>query len=237
MKTGTPASSRAPFVRAMFGRIARRYDLMNTLMTGGRHRAWRRLAVRQCRPAGGRALDVCCGTGDFALELARQGASAAVGVDFSREMLALAARKAQVAGLSGRVQWQLADALELPFPDGEFLCATSGFSLRNVDDVGQALREMARVVKPGGRVAVLELTPVRSHLFGPVFRAYFRGLVPLVGGLVAGDRAAYTYLPDSVCTFPTADELAGLMRQAGLAEVRYRLLALGAVALHLGVKL
>jgi demethylmenaquinone methyltransferase/2-methoxy-6-polyprenyl-1,4-benzoquinol methylase len=243
MKTSVRAPSRAPFVRAMFGRIARRYDLMNTLMTGGRHHAWRRLAVRQAclsgrqaQPAGGRALDVCCGTGDFALELARQGASVVVGVDFSREMLALAARKAQMAGLGSRVQWQLADALELPFPDGAFLCATSGFSLRNVDDVGRALREMARVVAPGGRVAVLELTPVRSRLFGPVFRAYFRGLVPLVGGLVVGDRAAYTYLPDSVRAFPIADELADLMRQAGLVEVQYRLLALGTVALHVGVK-
>jgi len=236
MTTPVRTPSRAPFIGAMFGRIAGRYDLMNTLMTGGHHHAWRRLAVRQAGPAGGRALDVCCGTGDFALELARHGASAVVGVDFSREMLTLAARKAQAAGLSGRVQWQLADALELPFPDGVFLCATSGFSLRNVDDVGRALREMARVVRPGGRVAVLELTPVRSRLFGPVFRAYFRGLVPLVGGLVAGDRAAYTYLPDSVRAFPTADELAGLMRQAGLVEVRYRLLALGAAALHVGVK-
>ena len=236
MKTATRSPSRAPFVRAMFGRIAGRYDFMNTLMTVGRHHAWRRLAVRQARPAGGRALDVCCGTGDFALELARQGASAVVGVDFGREMLALAARKAQAAGLSGRVQWQLADALKLPFPDAAFLCATSGFSLRNVDDVGRALREMSRVVVPGGRVAVLELTPVRSRLFGPVFRAYFRGLVPLVGGLVAGDRAAYTYLPNSVRAFPAADELADLMTQAGLVEVRYRLLALGAVALHLGVK-
>ena len=236
MKTPVRTPSRAPFVRAMFGRIARRYDLMNTLMTGGRHHAWRRLAVGKARPAGGRGLDVCCGTGDFVLELARQGASVAVGVDFSREMLALAARKAQAAGMRGRVQWQLADALELPFPDGAFLCVTSGFSLRNVDDVGRALREMARVVAPGGRVAVLELTPVRSRLFGPVFRAYFRGLVPLVGGLVAGDRAAYTYLPDSVRAFPTADELADLMRQAGLVDVQYRLLALGTVALHLGVK-
>lgn len=236
MKTPVRTPSRVPFVRAMFGRIAGRYDLMNTLMTGGRHHAWRRLAVRQAQAAGGRGLDVCCGTGDFALELARQGASIVVGVDFSREMLALAAHKAQAAGLSGRVQCQLADALELPFPDGSFLCATSGFSLRNVDDVGRALREMARVVAPGGRVAVLELTPVRSRLFGPVFRAYFRGLVPLVGGLVAGDRAAYTYLPDSVRAFPTADELAELMRQAGLVDVQYRLLALGTVALHLGVK-
>jgi demethylmenaquinone methyltransferase/2-methoxy-6-polyprenyl-1,4-benzoquinol methylase len=236
MKTNSPAPSRALFVRAMFGRIAGRYDFMNTLMTGGRHHAWRRLAVRQARPAGGPALDVCCGTGDFALELARQGASTVVAVDFSREMMALAARKAQEAGLSGRVQWQLVDALGLPFPDGAFLCATSGFGLRNVDDVGRALREMARVVAPGGRVAVLELTPVRSRLFGPIFRTYFRGVVPLVGGLVAGDRAAYTYLPDSVRAFPTADVLAGLMREAGLVEVQYRLLALGAVALHLGVK-
>ena len=251
METAVRPPTRVPFVRAMFGRIASRYDLMNTLMTGGRHHAWRRLAIRQAclsgppvrqagrqaRPAERRALDLCCGTGDFALELARHGASVVVGVDFSREMLALAARKAQAAGLSGRVQWQLADALELPFPDAAFLCATSGFSLRNVDDVGRALREMARVVAPGGRVAVLELTPVRSRLFGPVFRAYFRGLVPLVGGLVAGDRAAYTYLPDSVRAFPTADELAELMRQAGLRDVQYRLLALGTVALHLGVKL
>ena len=236
METATPGPTRAPFVRAMFARIARRYDLMNAVMTGGRHHAWRRLAVRQARPAGGRALDVCCGTGDFALELARQGAAVVVGVDFGREMLALAAPKAEEAGLRGRVQWQLADALELPFPEGAFVCATSGFSLRNVDDVGRALREMARVVAPGGRVALLELTPVRSRLFGPVFRAYFRGLVPLVGGLVVGDRAAYTYLPESVRAFPTADALAGLMRQAGLVDVRYQLLALGAVALHLGVK-
>lgn len=236
METAAPTPTRAPFVRAMFARIARRYDLMNALITGGRHHAWRRLAVRQARPAGGRALDICCGTGDFALELARQGATVVVGLDFGREMLALAARKAQAARLSGRVQWQLADALQMSFPDGAFLCATSGFSLRNVDDVGRALREMARVVAPGGRVAVLELTPVRSRLFGPAFRAYFRGLVPLVGGLVVGDRAAYTYLPDSVRAFPTADELADLMRQAGLVDVRYRLLALGAVALHLGVK-
>jgi demethylmenaquinone methyltransferase/2-methoxy-6-polyprenyl-1,4-benzoquinol methylase len=243
MKTNAPAPSRAPLVRAMFGRIAGRYDLMNTLMTGGRHHAWRRLAVRQAclsgrqaQPAGGRALDVCCGTGDFALELARQGASTVVAVDFSREMLAPAARKAAAAGLSGRVQWQLADALRLPFPDGAFFCVTSGFGVRNVDDVGRALREMARVVAPGGRVSVLELTPVRSRLVGPVSRAYLRGLVPLVGGLVAGDRAAYTYLPDSVRAFPAADVLARLMREAGLVEVRYRLLALGAVALHLGVK-
>jgi demethylmenaquinone methyltransferase/2-methoxy-6-polyprenyl-1,4-benzoquinol methylase len=236
MKTPVRTPTRAPFIRAMFGRIAGRYDLMNTLMTGGRHHAWRRLAVREARPAGGRAVDVCCGTGDFALELTRQGASAAIGVDFSREMLALAARKAQVAGLAGRVQWQLADAMELPFPNDAFACATSGFSLRNVDDVGRALREMSRVIAPGGRVVVLELTPVRSRLFGPLFRAYFRGLVPLVGGLLAGDRAAYTYLPDSVLAFPTAEALADLMREAGLVDVRYRLLALGTVALHLGVK-
>ena len=236
MKTPVRAPTRVPFIRAMFGRIAGRYDLMNTLMTGGRHRAWRHLAVRQARPAGGRAIDVCCGTGDFALELARQGAVAVVGVDFSREMLTLAARKAQALGLGDRVQWQLADALELPFADGAFVAATSGFSLRNVDDVGRALREMARVVAPGGRVVVLELTPVRSRLFGPLFRAYFRGLVPLVGGLLTGDRAAYTYLPDSVLAFPTAAALADLMREAGLGDVRYRLLALGTVALHLGVK-
>jgi len=142
MKTTTRPPSRAPFVRAMFGRIAGRYDFMNTLMTGGRHHAWRRLAVRRARPAGGRALDVCCGTGDFALELARQGATAVVGVDFSREMLALAARKAQAVGLGDHVQWQLADALELPFPDGAFLSATTGFSLRNVDDVGRAVNPM-----------------------------------------------------------------------------------------------
>ena len=236
MQTSVRAPSRAPSIRAMFGRIAGRYDLMNTVMTGGRHHAWRRLAVRSARPAGGRALDICCGTGDFALELARQGASSVVGVDFGREMLALAARKAQAAGLSDRVQWQLADALTMPFPDNAFVCATSGFSLRNVDDVGRALREMARVVAPGGRVVVLELTPVRSRLVGPVFRAYFRGLMPSVGGLVTGDRAAYTYLPDSVLAFPPADALADLMRNAGLLEVRYRLLALGAVALHVGVK-
>jgi demethylmenaquinone methyltransferase/2-methoxy-6-polyprenyl-1,4-benzoquinol methylase len=224
----------------MFGRIVRRYDLMNRLMTGGRDVAWRRLAVRAAlggrEPGTARALDVATGTGDLALALAAGGASAVVGADFAAPMIAAAAAKGRSHQSSTTVRWLVGDALALPFPDGSFDACTVSFGLRNMADYGAALREMARVLAPGGRLVCLELTPYRVPLLGRLFAWYFGRVVPIVGGLLSGDRDAYRYLPNSVAAFPNATELAALMRGAGLDAVSYRLLGGGTVALHVGTK-
>ena len=223
----------------MFGRIARRYDLLNTVMSGGRHHAWRQLATSMAvEGLTGPALDVATGTGDFALDLARRPeVSAVVGVDFAPQMLQLGRLKAGKEALAPRIEFAAADAHALPFADEAFMCVTVGFGLRNFADVPRALREMARVVRPGGRVAILEIVPTDGK--GPVgrlFPLYFRHVTPWLGALLAGDREAYTYLPESVQAFRTADELAGLMQDAGLTEVSYRRLALGTVAILIGTK-
>ena len=184
----------------------------------------------------GPALDVAAGTGDFALELARKPiVSNVVGLDFAGEMLTIAARKARTRGLDGRIGYTLGDAHDLPFADGHFICATVGFGIRNFTDVAGALREMARVVRPGGRVVLLEI--VRMEGTGAVSRAfplYFRYVTPWLGAILAGDREAYTYLPESVQGFVSASELASMMGDAGLAEVSVRRLALGSVAIVAG---
>jgi demethylmenaquinone methyltransferase / 2-methoxy-6-polyprenyl-1,4-benzoquinol methylase len=217
-------------VREMFDRISPSYDRMNRLMSMGFDGRWRRLGVRMSgvRP-GDAALDVCCGTGDFAVELRRAvGPSGrVVGLDFAPEMLAVARTKSPV------VEWVEGDALDLPFGDGEFAAATVGFGVRNLSDLRLGLAEMARVVRPGGRVVCLELStpPAPIRPFSQVWTD--RG-VPVLGRLVAGDAAAYAYLPASVHRFPPADELARIMRDAGLADVSYRRLMLGVVAIHVG---
>ena len=223
----------------MFARISGRYDLLNTVMTAGRHHAWRRLAaglaVGNLR---GPALDVATGTGDLALDLARIPAvTQVVGLDFTREMLAVAARKTLENGLTGRVGYLLGDAHALPFPDDRFICATVGFGVRNFIDVPRTLRETARVLRPGGRVAVLEI--VRQEGRGPVsrlFPLYFRYVTPWLGTVLAGDSEAYTYLPESVQGFLSANELARMMEEAGLRNVAVRGLALGTVAIVSGEK-
>lgn len=254
-----PAGPRPPDhrarVAAMFGRIARRYDLMNTLMTGGLDATWRRLAVRAVRPPrDGRALDVGTGTAQLALALARaMPAGRVVGVDVAEEMLRqfaaapdpAAPDPATPAGArrpSGRpaddarsrVRLALADALALPFADDQFDCATTAFVIRNVADVGQAFAEIRRVVRPGGRVACLELTQVPPSPWAPLFNLYFGRAVPVIGRLVAGDAAAYTYLPQSVAAFLRPAELAAAMARAGLRDVRWRRLGFGTVTLHVG---
>lgn len=227
------------YVAELFARISPRYDLMNTLMTGGLHHRWKTTTAR--RTAGGRvgaALDVATGTGDLAFALAKcPGIREVVGVDLLPEMLAIARRRDERAQ-SGRAptRFVLGDALRLPFPDNAFVGATAGFSLRNMADVPNAINEMARVVAPGGRVTTLELTPMRPGVGAALGRLYFRGVVPALGQLVAGDRSAYTYLPESVDYFLTADGLADVFRRAGLVDVGYRRLGLGGVALHYGDK-
>lgn len=226
------------YVADLFARIAGRYDLMNSLMTGGMHHRWKRItAQRTTERLAGPALDIATGTGDLAFALARQpGIERAVGVDLLPEMLALAREKKGKKAEGRNAVFLQGDALCLPFPDGAFACATAGFSLRNMPDLPQAIAEMARVVRPGGRVTTLELTPMGPGLMARLFRLYFHGVVPLVGQAVAGDRRAYTYLPQSVDYFLQADRLAQLFSQAGLIEAGYRKLGFGTVAIHYGTK-
>jgi len=218
----------------MFDRIAGRYDAMNSVMSAGLHHRWRaRTADVAGLGPGDAALDVCCGTGDLALELRRRvGPSGrVVGLDFSAPMLALAEGKSAAAGAAA--EWVEGNALELPFGDASFDAATVGFGVRNVADVPGAIREMARVVRPGGRVAILEITTPQRPPLKWFYSVWFDRIVPLLG-TVAGDREAYTYLPSSVRRFPPARELAALMHDAGLRDVRYVILAGGIVAIHRG---
>jgi demethylmenaquinone methyltransferase/2-methoxy-6-polyprenyl-1,4-benzoquinol methylase len=218
----------------MFDRIAGRYDAMNSVMSAGLHHRWRARAVDMAQVGpGASALDVCCGTGDLALELRRRIglAGRVVGLDFSAPMLELAERKSAASGAA--VEWVQGNALELPFADRTFGAATVGFGVRNVADLPRAIGEMARVVRPGGRVAILEITTPQRPPLKWFFSVWFDRIVPLLGA-VAGDREAYTYLPSSVRRFPPADELAQLMDSAGLRDVRYVVLAGGIVAIHSG---
>ena len=217
----------------MFDRIAPRYDLMNRLMSGGLDRRWRRLAAAAADVSlGSRALDVCTGTGDLAFELARRvGASGAViGVDFSEQMLERARRKGAARGSS--VDFQQADALELPFPDDAFDAATVAFGARNLADLDRGLAEMARVVRLGGTVVVLDITTPRR--LRALHGLWFDRLVPRVGALVGRDGAAYGYLPASAKRFPQPEALAVLMTDAGLGDVRHRSFMGGIVAMHHG---
>jgi demethylmenaquinone methyltransferase/2-methoxy-6-polyprenyl-1,4-benzoquinol methylase len=217
-------------VRAMFDRIARVYDLMNSVMTAGLHHRWReRAADLAALEPGGRALDVACGTGDLAIELARRVGpdGAVVGSDFSEAMLEQAGRK------SAAVEWDWANALELPYPDGGFDAATVGFGARNFSDLDRGLAEMARVVRPGGRVVVLEITTPQRPPLSTFFAIWFDRVVPALGRL-AGDPDAYAYLPSSVKRFPAPEALAARMAAAGLDDVRWILTAGGIIALHVG---
>ncbi|HLM36061.1 MAG TPA: class I SAM-dependent methyltransferase [Gaiellaceae bacterium] len=213
-------------VRTMFDRIAPVYDVMNRVMTMGLDLRWRRLGARAVVRPGDSVLDAACGTGDFAVADVRAGAARVVGVDFSPRMLERARRKAP------QVEWVEGDLLALPFPDATFDAATVGFGARNVADLELALRELRRVLRSGGRVAILEITQPRGPL-RPFYSLWFDRVVPLLGKALPGG-SAYTYLPASVKRFPAADALATLMRDAGFAEVRYRLLAGSIVALHTG---
>jgi demethylmenaquinone methyltransferase/2-methoxy-6-polyprenyl-1,4-benzoquinol methylase len=221
----------------MFDRIAGLYDRMNTVMTAGLHHQWRRRAADLAALVPGqRALDVATGTGDLAFELAARVAPGGevVGSDFSERMLELARTKAgSRSDRTTPVRFEPANAMSLPYRDDEFDAATVGFGARNFSDLPQGLREMTRVVRPGGRVVILEITTPRKPPLSTFFRLWFDRLVPALGRL-AGDASAYSYLPNSVRRFPGPEELAATMSRSGLRSIRYVLTAGGIIALHVG---
>ena len=223
-ETGTLASDD---VRGMFDRIAPIYDAMNRVMTAGLDRAWRRLTVEAVVQPGDRVLDACCGTGDLALAAEREG-GAVTGLDFSPKMLERARRKSET------ITWVEGNLLALPFEDASYDAATVGFGVRNVADLEAALAELRRVLRPGGRLAILEITQPRGPL-RPFFSLWFDRIVPLLGKVLPGGRA-YTYLPASVRRFPGAEELVALLERNGFEHVRVRLLGGSIVALHTGAK-
>jgi demethylmenaquinone methyltransferase/2-methoxy-6-polyprenyl-1,4-benzoquinol methylase len=225
-----------PQVRAMFDRIASFYDAMNSVMTAGMHHRWRERAADLAELApGASALDVATGTGDLALALARRVGpdGVVVGSDFSEEMLAVARRKAAAAG--ARVTFESANALDLPYDDDRFHAATVGFGARNFSELDRGLSEMVRVVRPGGRVVVLEITSPAKPPLSTFYRLWFDHAVPVIGRLT-GEPDAYTYLPNSVKRFPGPHELAGRMAASGLADVSYVITAGGIIAIHAGTK-
>lgn len=230
---GDPA--KGPQVRAMFDAIAPRYDALNALLSLGIDRGWRAQAVAAAladRPSD--VLDVATGTADLAIALRRAAPAArVVGVDFSEAMLRVGRAKAAKLGVDVRLD--VGDGTALPYPDDTFDAVTIAYGLRNFADVDAGLREFARVLRPGGRLVVLEFPPPPQGAFGRAFRLYFTRVVPWLGGLVSGRRAAYAYLPASVMAFPAPDALAERMRFAGFRDVRYRLQTFGVSALHVAV--
>jgi demethylmenaquinone methyltransferase/2-methoxy-6-polyprenyl-1,4-benzoquinol methylase len=230
-----PGTGKARRIRDMFATIVPRYDLVNTLMTLGLDRRWRRMTVALAKPAGAVALDIATGTGELAFELEHQGASRVVGVDFCHEMIESAMRKRDASRIGSRVVFATGDAMALPFADATFDCIVNGFMLRNVADLRATFAELCRVLKPDGRLVCLDLTRPRGPL-RRFFDVYIATFVPLLGVVVGRKYAAYRYLFQSLTIHPDADTLARLMREAGFAEASYRLTGFGTVAIHLGLK-
>ncbi len=227
-------------VREMFTRIAPRYDLLNHLLSGQMDRVWRARTAKELAPILQREdaviLDLCCGTGDLAFALQRNAKARVVGADFSHTMLVRAREKASSANGAPVVPFLEADALRLPFADSSFDLVTAAFGFRNLANYEDGLREILRVLKPAGTTGILEFAEPAPGVLGDAYRFYTRTVLPKIGGWISGDAAAYAYLPKSVARFFRPEEFAAVMQGAGFREVRYRLMTLGSVALHLGVK-
>jgi len=234
-------------VREMFTQIAPRYDLLNHLLSLHLDRIWRARTARRLQSILGRpealVLDLCCGTGDLAFALARAGSARIVGADFAHTMLIRARKKGAVQAqpanqtTASQMPFFEADALRLPFASASFDLVTSAFGFRNLANYEAGLREIQRVLKPGGTIAILEFTEPPEGLWGNFYRWYFCKVLPRVGGLISGERSAYTYLPNSVARFFRPTELATLMSAVGYDSVDYRVWTLGTVALHTGLRL
>lgn len=241
---GSPgqAEDTARAVRTMFARVAPRYDFLNHLLSARFDLWWRRVTAQEVRQVlerpGALAADLCCGTGDLTFDLARFSAGRVLGADFCHPMLVLARQKQARPRQphAGRADFLEADTLALPFAANSLDLVSAAFGFRNLASYAGGLHEMHRVLKPGGTVAILEFSHVRWPVAGPLFRFYFRWILPLVGRLISGERTAYRYLPDSVRRFPDQDSLARSLREAGFVSVRYRNFLGGVAALHLGEK-
>jgi demethylmenaquinone methyltransferase/2-methoxy-6-polyprenyl-1,4-benzoquinol methylase len=225
----------------MFTRIAPRYDLLNHLLSAQMDKRWRARTSRELRPildrADAIALDLCCGTGDLAFALARAAKARIVGADFSHAMLVRANEKNALQKTEKRyIPFLEADALRLPFADGSFDLVTAAFGFRNLANYEAGLREIFRILKPGGTLGILEFTEPAPGIVGQLYRFYCQKILPKIGGFISGDAAAYAYLPKSVARFFRPDELASLMQQVGYSPVRYHLMTLDSVALHLAVR-
>jgi len=235
---GKGAISSKADIQAMFDQIVPRYDLMNRIMTGGRDEAWRKrvakLALDSAPAEQAEVLDMATGTGDLAFAIAKGGARRVVGLDFSTEMIEEARRKA--SDRPGNVEFIVGDAMNPPLPAGTFDACTVSFGLRNMPDYDAAIASMTNMLKPGGMFVCLEMTPFHRPIVGPLFQFFFKRVMPLIGGVLNGSKSSYTYLPESVDNFPNANDLAARMKTAGLTDVTYRLLGLGTVAIHSGVR-
>lgn len=226
-------------VHYVFSRIAKRYDLMNSILSFRMHKSWRKFTMERMNVQPGEsAIDVAAGTGDWTIALAKVVGSQGrvVGIDFCQEMLDCAIPKIAEAGVSKQVQLMQGNAMDLPFSDHTFDYATIGFALRNVPDVMHVLKEMTRVVKPGGMVVSLELSKPTWPLFSKLYYLYFEKILPTVGSLAAKDHVSYQWLPESLREFPDASQLAAMFEQAGLGKVKYWLLTGGIAAVHIGYK-
>lgn len=238
---GNPAvmTDKVQMVYEVFATIARQYDRMNYLLSFGRDRGWRRRAIDILAPGpADRVLDVCCGTAMLSLEVARRlGPQGKVtGIDFSPEMLAVGEKNLRSHPAGQRVELLQGDALDLPFPDNSFDSAVSGFALRNLTDVVAALAEMRRVVRPGGRVVVLELAKPPSPIFRRIYYFYFYHLVPFIGRVAVGRSLPYSWLPESVRIFPSQAEVCAMLSKAGLVGTGYQDLSFGIAAIYWGTK-
>ena len=230
-------SNKEQFVHAVFENVAPKYDMMNDVISFGRHKAWRRFTMRKMNmPQGAEAIDLCCGTCDWTIALAEaSGSGAVVGLDFSRNMLDYGQVKVDESGMADRIKLVQGNAMELPFPDDTFDYATIGFGLRNVPDLRQVLREMRRVVKPGGQVVCLEVSRPPWQPVKALYKLYFSYLMPMVGKLVVKRYEQYKWLPESLAAFPGRHELAAIFRETGLTDVQAYPLSGGVAALHIGM--
>lgn len=236
--THLTGKERGEYVQDMFTRIAHRYDLMNRLMTAGQDMRWREQVIREARlKSNSRVLDLGAGTGDLAREALKQQPEAEiVAADFTLEMMRVGQSQTLEQGLNGSLPWSAADALHLPFENNTFDAIVSGFLMRNVGDIQQALKEQYRTLKPGGRIVILDTTKPRRNLLSPFIWLHMHVVIPLLGGILSGFKDAYNYLPDSTEDFVTAKELTVRMAAVGFKRINFEVLMFGTIAIHWGEK-